>query len=109
MRDFLGKLAAGSILGGAALLVSACGSGNEANNTSQNNLGNNVAAANTSDPMAVEMNNVGSTAPANGTGGPASGAPPAPSADDTADDGGTDAGGDTGGNSADEENDTPGL
>ena len=37
MRDILSKVVTGSMIAGAALLVAACGGGNEANNTAVDN------------------------------------------------------------------------
>lgn len=108
----------GSVLVPAALLLSACSGGGEANNAVGSELGN-VGAANTADPSAVEMNNgAGDSLPANlstgtdrgsgsdsddGAGAPAAGS--GNGADDSDAEtrsgggtGGSDVGGDTGGN-----------
>lgn len=59
MRDILSKVMTGSMIAGAALLVAACGSGNETNNTAidntlgtepfANDLGTNVDMGNFGD------------------------------------------------------------
>ncbi|MEA3017809.1 MAG: hypothetical protein QOI38_2531, partial [Sphingomonadales bacterium] len=65
MRNLIGKLAAGSMIAGATLLVAACGGGgSEANNAADTNLGN-ADLGNLGDPSAVETLGNGSDATGN--------------------------------------------
>jgi len=106
MRHLLGKLAAGSMIAGAALLVAACSGGDgEANNMADNGLGN-ADLGNLSDPSAVETLGNGTDT---GTGGNAGTGTDTGTGntgntgtgtDTGTDTDGTDVGGDTGGNAA---------
>jgi len=114
MRHLIRKIATGSIVAGAALVVAACGVGGDESNTALDNGLGNADFGNLSDPSALEtMGNAGNdglgAAPGPNSGaGSAAGTGTSPTTNNGAatdtgtDGGGTDAGGDTGGNAAGE-------
>lgn len=55
MRDILSKVVTGSMIAGAALLVTACGGGNQANNTATDNLSTDVYNAD----VPADLNSLG--------------------------------------------------